>query len=212
MKQWVIFDLGGVCLNVDQRAFIQRFEVLTGVDEAEVRHRLDPVLAEYVVREFSDQEFHARVEEAFGAKYPIQEVINAVNAELGGIIPHTARVIDALKERVPLACLSNTNSIHWRKLLSDYRFMTAFEPALASQQLGLAKPAPAIYEKARQILNCAAASCVFFDDREENVIAAQAVGWDAHLYTGPDTLLDALIERGVLDSEARIELGGGEND
>jgi putative hydrolase of the HAD superfamily len=209
MKHWVIFDLGGVCLEVDQRRLVAALQELTNVDEREVRRRFDPIMAECMISECSDEEFHARVEAAFEGKFPIDEIIRAVNAELGAIIPSTSRVIEALQGRAELACLSNTNSIHWRKLLSDYPFMQAFRPALASQELGLAKPAPGIYERAQEILNCEPAACVFFDDRVENVVAAAKLGWDAHLYTGPELLFDVLIQRGLLESAAKPFLVGG---
>jgi HAD superfamily hydrolase (TIGR01509 family) len=51
---------------------------------------------------------------------------------------------------------------------------------LASHDLGLVKPDPAIYHEAQRRFTAPAERIVFFDDLEENVAAARAAGWRAY--------------------------------
>jgi putative hydrolase of the HAD superfamily len=63
----------------------------------------------------------------------------------------------------------------------------AFEHLVFSAEVALAKPDPAIYAAVDVVLGTDPADVVFFDDRPENVAAARTHGWDAHLWTGPET-------------------------
>ncbi|WP_300017533.1 HAD-IA family hydrolase [Pseudonocardia sp.] len=60
---------------------------------------------------------------------------------------------------------------------------TPFAHLIFSADVGVAKPDPAIYAHADRLLGGLPA--VFFDDRPENVDAARAHGWDAHVWAGP---------------------------
>ena len=102
-----------------------------------------------------------------------------------------------MRKRVQIGCLSNTNSIHWDKLLSDYEFMGHFDRRFASQILGCAKPKVEIYEKVQGLLGTHGRSILFFDDRQENVDAAARLGWNSRLYSGHDRLLRDLVDLGV---------------
>jgi putative hydrolase of the HAD superfamily len=73
---------------------------------------------------------------------------------------------------------------------------------LASHQLGLHKPDPAIYRAFERRVQCLAQEILFFDDLEENVQSARSVGWQAELIdpmasTSPQ--IEAVLrKRGVL--------------
>jgi putative hydrolase of the HAD superfamily len=66
-----------------------------------------------------------------------------------------------------------------------------------SADLGLAKPDPAIYAAADSAYGTTPADVVFFDDKPENVAAARAHGWDAHVWVGPEEALAMLAQRNV---------------
>jgi putative hydrolase of the HAD superfamily len=59
-----------------------------------------------------------------------------------------------------------------------------------SAEVALAKPDPAIYARADAAYGTTPDEVVFFDDRVENVEAARAHGWDAHVWAGPEAALD----------------------
>lgn len=61
-----------------------------------------------------------------------------------------------------------------------------------SAEVALAKPDPQIYAHADSIYGTEPGDVIFFDDRVENVEAARAHGWDAHLWAGPEAALATL--------------------
>jgi putative hydrolase of the HAD superfamily len=70
----------------------------------------------------------------------------------------------------------------------------AFDVLVFSADLGLAKPDPEIFARADALYGTAAREVVFFDDRPDNVAAARAHGWAAHLWTDPATALATLAD------------------
>jgi putative hydrolase of the HAD superfamily len=182
--RWVIFDLGGVLLEVKQQNIFENLSKLSGLPAAQVRELLGqhrPLTETFGVQEFS----HSEV-----------AVIEAINSELGSPIAGTERVLSALKPHVKLACLSNTNSVHWRELQRSYAFMQYLDVALASQRLGCAKPDAQIYTKANEMLGAAPHELLFFDDKVENVQAATAQGWNARVCSSVATMIVGLREFG----------------
>jgi putative hydrolase of the HAD superfamily len=61
-----------------------------------------------------------------------------------------------------------------------------------SAEVALAKPDPQIYAHADSVYGTEPSHVVFFDDKPENVEAARAHGWDAHVWAGADAALDIL--------------------
>jgi putative hydrolase of the HAD superfamily len=61
-----------------------------------------------------------------------------------------------------------------------------------SAEVALVKPDPAIYAHADTVYGTQPGDVVFFDDKVENVEAARAHGWDAHVWAGADAALEVL--------------------
>lgn len=64
----------------------------------------------------------------------------------------------------------------WGDRYPHDRLAGAFDDVVISEQVGLRKPDPAIYELAATRIGVPAARCVFIDDLDLNVTAAEAVG------------------------------------
>lgn len=61
-----------------------------------------------------------------------------------------------------------------------------------SAEVALMKPDPSVYARADELLGTRSGTTVFFDDKPENVDAARAHGWDAHVWEGPAAALAVL--------------------
>ena len=199
--EWVLFDLGGVLVEVDQPRIFDALSQASGIAPHEVEQRLKAAIHlwnPFIEREFSPEELTRLVNSLLGTALAPHVVVDSFNAELGGTIATTAELLPELRRKIQVGCLSNTNSIHWDKLLTEYEFMSHFDRRFASQILGCAKPKSIIYEKVEKLLTVQPSAILFFDDRQDNVDAALAMGWNAHLYTGHAGLLGALQSSGVL--------------
>ena len=194
---WILFDLGGVLLDVEQPRIFAQLQSLADVPASTIEHRLKSApffRDDFIVKEFSPSEIARHVNEALGTRLPTDQIVSALNSELGGIISSTADLLPALQRKVKVGCLSNTNSIHWDKLLQSYPFMQNFDRRFASQLLGCAKPHREIYEKTAELLSANPRQILFFDDKVENVESAQRLGWHARQYTGHERLLADLSD------------------
>ena len=194
---WILFDLGGVLLEVEQPRIFNHLETLTDLPARTIEQRLKAATFfrdDFMVKEFSPAEIAAHVNEALERKLSTEDVVAALNAELGAEIATTADLLPSLRRRVKVGCLSNTNSIHWDKLLQSYAFMKSFDRRFASQMLGCAKPEREIYEKVATNLGVHPKSILFFDDKRENVETAQRLGWHARVYINHERLLEDLAD------------------
>ena len=93
------------------------------------------------------------------------------------------QALSILSKDYHLACLSNTNELHWAYIDNETAFLDAFEFKFASHILGLAKPDLQIYQETIKQLNTALGvaphDILFFDDTLDNITAAQQAGLKA---------------------------------
>ena len=94
-------------------------------------------------------------------------------------------IVRELKERgVLLILLSNIfiySSEHFKK---KFRFLELFDKLYFSSDTGLSKPDPRAFEKVLKENNLKAEDCIYFDDSEKNIAAAQALGIESYLFEG----------------------------
>lgn len=71
-------------------------------------------------------------------------------------------------------------------------------PRMFSSRIGAVKPKPEVFARLLEALDGPAQTCVFFDDRIENVEAASSAGLRAHLWRSVGLCRVTLSEYGVL--------------
>ena len=92
-------------------------------------------------------------------------------------------VIEALQGDLPLVVLSNTNAMHMDYIRPRLPVLGRFDAVLASHELGLMKPDPAIYAYAAARAGVAPAEAAFFDDLPGHVAGAERAGLRGFLFT-----------------------------
>ena len=97
--------------------------------------------------------------------------------------------LEGLRPRYKVASLSNGWSNDRHECETRMGLSRFFDLMVFSGEEGVAKPAPEIYERTLQRLEVDPEEAVFFDDRLENVAAAEALGMvAAHVTTTEDLL------------------------
>jgi putative hydrolase of the HAD superfamily len=81
------------------------------------------------------------------------------------------------------AILSNIGDAMAEGMVARLAWLDGFELCIWSHALSLAKPDPAIFVQTVKALGTPAASILFIDDKEENVVAAATAGMRAVRYT-----------------------------
>lgn len=96
-----------------------------------------------------------------------------------------------LRKRHPIACLSNSNELHWAKFGA---FDGYFDRTFSSHLIGMMKPDAELFEYVIAALDRAPGQIVFFDDSEANVEMAARLGMHAHRVEGIGAI-DAIVAR-----------------
>ena len=181
----VCFDLGGVVIRICRSwneacaaAGMPVRDPTLWQRTGEARRQL---FEEFQTGRIDGMTFAARASEQVAGLYSPAEILGVHNAWLLEEYPNIGDLIDRVHEAgLDTAALSNTNHEHleWMARLPA---VTRLHHLLASHQLGLHKPDPMIYRRLEEQLGYRAQEIIFFDDTPENVIAADGVGWRAHL-------------------------------
>lgn len=92
-------------------------------------------------------------------------------------------LIKNLKHKYKIGLLSNFTHGWIEELISIHNLQEYFDEILISSDHKIAKPEPAFFKKAVELLRVRPEEAVFFDDRQENVDAGNALGIKSFLYT-----------------------------
>jgi glucose-1-phosphatase len=194
----VIFDLGGVL--VEYRG-VEPLKVLTGLrDEQELWRRW---LSSEWVRRFerggcSPEEFARGIVTDWALAVTPEVFLAGFRSWVHGANPGADALVAAVRAEVPVACLSNTNSLHWFDGASKWSFIDLLDHTFLSFQLGMVKPDREIFDHVSRQLSAPGRRLLFLDDNTVNVQAAVAVGWSAVKVDGVAQATRALVRRGVL--------------
>jgi putative hydrolase of the HAD superfamily len=90
--------------------------------------------------------------------------------------------VERLRPPYKVSVLSNADASLRARLEEDMRIKHLFDDIVCSAEVGMAKPEPEIFRLAAERLGVAPAECVFVDDWDQNIAAAQAVGMTAICY------------------------------
>lgn len=94
----------------------------------------------------------------------------------------------AVLSNAPTSFATAAPGFDWYPLVGTWFF---------SGPLGIAKPDPAIYTLVTDTLDEAPGELWFVDDKQENIAAASALGWNAHLWSSDDDTRDWLRSEGL---------------
>ena len=95
------------------------------------------------------------------------------------VLPIIARLVG----RVKLVLVSNTNALHVRYCVAALPILQKLDALVMSNEVGFAKPDPAIFEHALGLAGVAPHEAAFFDDIQAYVDAASALGIAGRLFT-----------------------------
>ncbi|MGE4325878.1 MAG: HAD family hydrolase [Pseudodonghicola sp.] len=117
-------------------------------------------------------------------------------------IDRSVRLLRALRAKgVPVFSLTNFGIQSFDYAATHYPFLLEFDRPYISGHMGVIKPDPQIYQMVEDDCGVAAGALLFTDDRPDNIAAAEARGWQTHLFTGPDGWADRLVATGLLTEE-----------
>ncbi|MQY07077.1 HAD family hydrolase [Actinomadura macrotermitis] len=115
-------------------------------------------------------------------------------AEFAPVEPMYQVLREVRANGVRTALLSNS----WGNVYPRELFAGVFDAVVISCEVGLRKPDERIFRHTLDLLGLDAADCVFIDDIEHNVRAAESLGIRGLLHTAPEPTIEALRSLGAL--------------
>ena len=192
----IVFDLGGVLVDLDFKAAINGLQQtgFANVKEQLMAFDQGGIFQKFELGEMTADEFRTAIRENSTVTLTDEEIDALWNAMLLEIPREKLELILDLRGKYMVYLLSNTNSIHWDYVCKNafnyrgFRVNDYFEETFLSYEMHLAKPNKAIFEKVLHDANLLPEETLFIDDSEANCKAAEEVGIHAHHYHIGDDL------------------------
>ncbi|MEO0906958.1 MAG: HAD family phosphatase [Pseudomonadota bacterium] len=200
MQKAVVFDVGRVLYQWQLRTLFEKliadrdeldwFLANVVTEEWHFEHDRGRPLAEMIperIALFPDYAAHIR---AYGARF---------NETIPGPVEGTHDIVRRLSSAaVPLYCLTNFGHEFWAGFRPTEPLFDLFDDIVVSGTEKVVKPDPRIYQIVEQRSGRTGDALFFTDDNPDNIDAAKARGWDAHLFTDAAALTTQLEQAGLL--------------
>ena len=196
----LIFDLGGVILDLSVDTSLSSFANLSGIEKSIVKRLFvsSPEFELYEKGEISNEDFRAFVKKLYSIDAPDETLDSCWNAMLLGFPKKKLELLETLKAKYNVYLLSNTNDIHLQHinniLLPQVNHHTSlddfFHRAYYSHRMKKRKPDAEIFEQVLNESNFLPGETLFLDDNQSNVEGAGKLGIKTLHVVNPDMVYD----------------------
>jgi len=197
----LLFDLGGVVIEIDFNLALQTWKQWSLLSIEEMRHRfkLDGAYQQHERGEIEGTEYFAHLRKILEIKANDAEIASGWNAIFVNEVSETLNYILTAKIHLPCFAFTNSNAIHQASWMTNFpAVVDSFHQIFVSSELGLRKPEPEAFAAIADATGISLDTMLFFDDTEENIRGAQAVGMQAVHVKEPLDVKLALFELGVI--------------
>ena len=185
----IIFDFGGVILNLDYHRTTKAFIDL-GISDFEERYsQLNQTdhFDRFERGEISPNQFRNGLRAAFSEPVSDGQLDSAWNAMLLDLPAERLRIIDRLHSEKRICLLSNTNEIHVECFESELEkehglksLTSLFDKIYYSCRMGMRKPEERIFEFVLNEQGYDPSETMFIDDSPQHIEGAKKVGLHAY--------------------------------
>lgn len=190
MLKNIIFDLGGVIINIDYTLTINAFKKLgvENFDQLYSQAQQAKLFDKFETGAISPREFRIKIKKLLPPKISDYEIDKAWCAMLLNFPHERLLFLDKLRRNYRLFLLSNTNEIHIsevNKMLKSEGHWNLwkkfFDKKYYSHKIGMRKPGKKIFALILKENHLKAHETLFIDDSEQNLSGALELGIKTHL-------------------------------
>ena len=179
----IIFDLGGVIVDIDPEMAVREF-VRLGVSEAAYHQAVKEGYFEGIeTGEVDHADLRNRLRSEVSASFTDKEIDAAWNALLIDLPQIRIDILLNLKSKYRTFLLSNTNQVHMEWMEANWlvprgyqRLDDLFEKAYLSYEMGVRKPHAEIFQQVLQAEHLVPEKTLFIDDTQEHLDTAASLG------------------------------------
>lgn len=196
----IIFDLGGVLLDLSVERTVESFAQLSGKTREQVLelYSSSTEFIQYEMGKISDQEFRSTIRRIFQLNHSDVEIDRCWNAMLVTLPQAKLDLLQKLKDSYTVCLLSNTNGIHLdhinKNMLPNHTQGTLldvyFHRPYYSHLLKMRKPNEDIFLHVLNENTFNPAETIFLDDNADNIRTAANLGIQTLLIKHPKEVID----------------------
>lgn len=193
----VIFDLGGVLLNIDYHKTANAFKALgaSEFDSFYSQTGANQLFEQLETGHIEPNDFYKAMQPHCTKGTSFQQIQTAWNAILLNFRKESVQYLTTLKDRFNLYLLSNTNIIHHNQFHQTFTaetglqdFDSLFIKAWYSHAINRRKPYPETYHFVLNDAGLQAGETLFIDDSVVNIEGALEAGLQTHLLLTPEKI------------------------
>jgi putative hydrolase of the HAD superfamily len=196
----LLFDVGGVLVQLG--GVDTMLEWLGNTVTADQLWRLwlkSASVRKFETGQIDADEFADQVIAEFGLAVDPQRFLESFAGWPTGLYPGALDMLARIPRSYRRALLSNSNALHWPRVLNDMGLGPAFDSHFVSHLTGRIKPDSEAFEHVVESLGCLPGEVLFFDDNSLNVEAAQRFGMHAIRVLGAAEAQRVLRDLGIID-------------
>lgn len=194
----IVFDLGGVLLDISGvQAILEWRNHQENLPEFWLKWINSPSVRGFESGQIEADQFIEGVVTEFELPVDGKTFAQSYASWIKGMFSGAEQLLTQLKPNYQLACLTNTNSLHWPEVIKT-GVIDFIDTPFVSFEMGEVKPEIAIYQIMLAQLNVEPQRVLFLDDNQVNVDAANACGICAYKAVGLEQVKQVLTELNVL--------------
>ncbi|MBD3287670.1 HAD-IA family hydrolase [candidate division KSB1 bacterium] len=198
MVKVIIFDLGGVLIELSYDDFFNSMSQETGLSITELSNqKASKISTRFQTGSISGEQLHAEFCELFNINISLHKLKEIWAKVLAGQKKDVAEIVSRLQKIYPMTLLSNTDPWHFEYCRKHFSVVRTFEKAFLSYEQHLLKPDPEFYKQVSQSLGVHHDECLFIDDTEVNVKSAKDVGYNVIHFKDASQLKEELINLNI---------------
>ena len=202
----IIFDLGGVVLDIDENIVYQELEEL-GINTTELAQSKEffEIMSKFDTGIYTAPTFRKKTKALLGLEKMTDQKFDSIwNAMLLDIPRERIEAIEKIKKHYKIFLMSNSNEIHYDLYVRDLQlrfgyneFDELFNKSYFSFAEHLEKPNPRFFELILDHEHLLPEETLFIDDTAENIKVAKSLGINTY-HISREELVRNMFENGVL--------------
>ena len=198
----LIFDFGGVIINLDYSKPVEEFKKLGILDSEKLYSKKEQtkLFDSLECGQISDENFLNEIRKKSNTN-DLELIKKAWNSILLNIPEERVHLLKKLSLKYKIYLLSNTNSIHLNEIISAYgekkwrNFISIFNEVYFSNQIGMRKPNEDVFFYLIKKNKLDVSKTLFIDDSPQHIKTAKKIGFKTYHLTDKEDIVSLFLEK-----------------
>lgn len=195
MVEALLFDLGGVVIDIDFDRVLRHWEGISSLSFTELKStfHFDEAYQRHERGEIDGATYFAHLRNTLQLEGSDEEIAAGWNAVFVADIPAVLEAIVQARAHFSCYAFTNTNPTHLIAWKAGYpAVFQSFDKVFISSDLGVRKPERKAFDAIAADIGVAHENILFFDDTRENIVGAEAAGLQTVYVQSPEDVRKAL--------------------